>query len=329
MKHLLTFIMSLHLLKVAVAQTNLGMPVSPTILRQGISGAKWIYTNLDAAVQAAEPDDILYLSGGTFRLTNSLNKKVTIFGTGYRSDSARAMGKSEIILPFKLDAGAGSSYFCAIHFKGNIETQSTLSETVHFGRCRITGFLTTHLGQFDLRECVVGNVNLGAGSSLTTSNSVFERQLAANNGYLTAQNCVFLGYGDSQNDYVIKQFVATEVAHSIFLLKNPFLLQGGTPNSIRNNLVIGNNDRIIGLDADTSNVRQPFSYRNSIFTLRHDLFEEASNYRVQDPLYSNKGIYSGTSPKFRATPPIQLVEIQMEQMTQNTINLQVRLRNNE
>jgi hypothetical protein len=307
-----------------------GIPTTPTILRQSISGAKWIYTNLDAAVQAADMNDILYLSGGTFHLTAPLTKKVVLYGTGYHADSSRAVQKTVIIRDFKLGVGANSSFFCGIQFKGNITTDATMQETIYWNRCRLYGIATTHSALFELRECIVGMVQLFGQSTLTASNTVFEQRLVANSGYLSVQNSIFLGHGDAQaqNDFVIKQFVSTEITNSIILLKNPAFLQGGTPNAIRNNLLVGSNDRIIGLDADASNVRRPLSDRDNIFIRRHDVYEEASDFHLKPNVDTTKGVYSGSIPHFRATPPVHISHIEIREQNQNTLNLKVKVRTN-
>lgn len=62
------------------------------------AGMTTIYTDLNLAIQDAEPGSTLYLSGGGFLLNDAtkITKKLNIIGVGYRPDNDNAAGNTVI-----------------------------------------------------------------------------------------------------------------------------------------------------------------------------------------------------------------------------------------
>ena len=93
----------------------------PRIILQG-SGAPEVFTSVDSAVAAAQPNDKLYFSGGTFTTGDAgllIDKPLHFIGAGISPDSTNVTAITMLRTQdgdFVLTTGAGGSSFTGIHF---------------------------------------------------------------------------------------------------------------------------------------------------------------------------------------------------------------------
>lgn len=94
---------------------------NPRIVLQG-AGAPQVFTSIDSAVAAAQPNDKLYFSGGTFTTGNggiTLDKPLHWIGAGISPDSTNVTALTMLRTVngnFTFLTGAGGSSFTGIHF---------------------------------------------------------------------------------------------------------------------------------------------------------------------------------------------------------------------
>ena len=116
-------------------------------------GSSTIYfDNLDDAVNDALPGDLIVLSGGTYYLSDTLRKAVSIIGTGHFPDSASATGVSILDGNLILDEGCNNLYIDGLYLSGSIKfVYEEKSENVMIKRCNMNDltFGGSHFSQYD------------------------------------------------------------------------------------------------------------------------------------------------------------------------------------
>jgi hypothetical protein len=151
------------------------------IVLQG-SGAPQVFTDLGAAVVAAQPGDKLYLSGGTFSVTGDLvvDKPLHFIGAGIGPDSSSVTNTTAISTSGEtqvLTAATGSS-FTGIRFSNVMQYgdgSANYSPTgIVFQRCEFGSY-----------------ANLGAGSETSIDECLFRHRLYGNDGIAVVTRCIF------------------------------------------------------------------------------------------------------------------------------------------
>ncbi|MEN9612539.1 MAG: hypothetical protein RLZZ628_3353 [Bacteroidota bacterium] len=317
------------------AQTQV-YPVQAPIVRHVLGNPANVvtYMNLDTAITAASDGDVYYLHGGMpYSYSTTLNKRITMYGTGYNSDTSAAMGTSVVLGTFTLGANAKGSLFVGINFSVAITQNVNIAEPVYFRRCKFKYSSNNNTIQLDLRECIIEYISVGysQNSIVSASNCVFETYLSSYSGsyhnHFVANNSIFLGYQPGYNNIYgygfIMGFESTTVTNSIFFVNiNPSalttgnLLGGGTSAGIQNCLIVGDVAYLGSVDT-TSNIRKDLNtFKDNVFVKRDLLFlQNSSDYHLQaallnnaDVRYRNMGIYrfNGADYPFKATPPVHV-----------------------
>lgn len=191
----------------------------PRIVVQG-AGAPQVFTTITAALAAAQPNDKVYLSGGTFFSASafSITKTLHFFGAGIGPDSTAATGTTTVSTgagSISITTDAGGSTFTGIIFSpaGSLvygttslddDPQDILFERCVFTRPVALGTSNTNPGlpsSTDFKECVF-NSTLGGlpGVVATLERCVLDYQAGTgaevsgfSGGGLTLRHCVGLG----------------------------------------------------------------------------------------------------------------------------------------
>ncbi|HRN36481.1 MAG TPA: hypothetical protein PLL18_06180 [Flavobacteriales bacterium] len=200
----------------------------PRIVVQG-AGAPQVFTDLAAAIAAAQPNDVLYCSAGTFSYTGGLqiDKSLHFIGAGIHPDSTAATGTTSFYRsgggndPLYILQSASGSTFTGIYFDNNgggntnwrmiaygTDATNDQAGNILFQRCRfrssrinlafepsnsspaMAGLTTT----FD--ECVISAVIYGGNRGVVATRCILDQAgtITANNaGFTTVDHCVFLG----------------------------------------------------------------------------------------------------------------------------------------
>lgn len=228
----------------------------PRIVVQG-AGAPQVFSTINAALAAAQPNDRVYLSGGNFNSATAITIGMPLhfFGAGIAPDSTSATGITTLSTGagnIAITTAASGSTFTGIIFSpaGNIVYGTTSMDddptSMVFERCTFTrpvalGISNTNPAgpsSTDFRECVLySNFNGLAGVTATLERCVFDLQLGTgaevsgfDGGGLTLRHCVCLGtrIGNSSG---------CMVENSIFTRTSaPFWQSGGA--ILTNNLLV-------------------------------------------------------------------------------------------
>ncbi|HMQ76669.1 MAG TPA: right-handed parallel beta-helix repeat-containing protein [Flavobacteriales bacterium] len=235
------------------------------IVVQG-TGAPQVFTDLDQAVAAAQPEDKLYFSGGTFPYTGGLvlDKPLHFIGAGIIPDSAQTTGVTTlngvtVNEPLYILTQATGSTFTGIRFTrtqwdgspnttsvmfGNSITNDAPTDVV-FQRCWFQRHLV--LGQPNspaantnttIDECILLGLLVGENHTATVTRSIVahgSNQVAIASflaGGLTVENCVVLG--TIQNTYgaiIRNSVIRTNGGYSTYGCANCVLEHNITPNT--------------------------------------------------------------------------------------------------
>lgn len=129
------------------------------------------FASLQEAVAAAHAGDTIYIPGGGFSYSGTIDKTLHWCGVGHYPDSTAATGKTVITSSLTFDGNCDSSSFEGIEFSGSLAFGSNDNEAVgiRVKRCRVKGslyFRSTNdisAGRPDLdvrvSECVLGSVD--------------------------------------------------------------------------------------------------------------------------------------------------------------------------
>ena len=179
---IILFLSALALMTSASAQT-------PRIVVQGNSTPQ-VFSSIYDALAAAQPNDKLYFSGGSFLADTGFTLSIPLhfIGAGMHPDSTNVTGATILTTgfggAFRYTTGAGGSSFTGINFDPDDQlrygTGASDDDPVDmvFERCSFQTFV--YLGSVE-----------GAASSSVFNECVFYRQLQGLGGAATVDRCVF------------------------------------------------------------------------------------------------------------------------------------------
>ena len=202
------------------------------------NGTAQTFDDLNEAIAAASAGDTLYLPGGGFSISSTIDKTLHWHGVGHYPDSTAATGHTQITTyDVYFSGNCDNSTFEGIYFQHNVRFGSDGNECtgIKMKRCRIIGTLylrytdNTESGNpdlaFHLSECVTGSIDANLGMNIRLEknlifgtftefrqsyfnhNSINTRQ-TSNRVINNCQNCQFTNnifaynygfYGDSRN----------------------------------------------------------------------------------------------------------------------------------
>jgi hypothetical protein len=170
-----------------------------------------ITTTLTDAIALAQPDDKIYLPGGYFSHTATIDKPVHIIGTGFQ-DGMNITGKTTINGNLTLSDLANGSKFEGFYLTDWFYSTTSISN-ITIKRCNMLGTAPAIGGatwnNTSIVNCVAREyVNLGElsygvyGQNNTISNSFINRLVLAQ--YSTIKNCIIPGFVESCDNLTIQ-----------------------------------------------------------------------------------------------------------------------------
>ena len=183
------------------------------------------YYNLDAAINAANPNDYIYIPGGGWTISVGITKPLKIIGAGFHPDSSQVTGATMISGNMYFDNNTQGTELSGFFLTGNIGTISWSNDT--------------------LRNFLISKVNI---NQIIPSSAVYTGQ------WTRMQNCIL------RHSVVRTFFYGSNPASSGNLIENSILTGFyAIDNSvIRNCIITGWNTESYGLLNSTT-------IKNSIF----------------------------------------------------------------
>jgi len=127
----------------------------PTIVLQNITTR--VFSNINDAINAANSGDTLYVPGGGFSVSATVDKTLHWIGVGHYPDSTLATGQSKIVSAVSFTGNCDNSTFEGIDFTSTFSIGSADNEleNIIMKRCRVRGTLY-------LRTSTTGTPNINA-----------------------------------------------------------------------------------------------------------------------------------------------------------------------
>src|ERR1039458_328090 len=140
-------------------------------------GTNTFYSTLDSAIAMANSGDNIYLPGGSFTITNPIDKEVHIYGTGHNPDSTLATHQTTIQGNIVLITGASNSSFTGLmnsNFWCGTNASNEDVDNIKITRCNGSIYLSGYSTNWLVTECVLGNIQGNSYASVyAQSNSFF------------------------------------------------------------------------------------------------------------------------------------------------------------
>lgn len=243
------------------------------------SGAPQVFTSIDSAVAAAQPNDKLYFSGGTFTSSNQgllIDKPLHFIGAGISPDSSNVTAITMLRTEnenFTLTTEASGSSFTGIHFyphngtlfAGKIlrfgtNNTNDAPQDVVFERCVFQCYValgartsgnsadpTPPASSSSFNECIFyGEVNGSGITSTTFTNCDFAWYISdfIPSG-LFIDHCIVRAFIYNSDGFIAKNSVILDTDHGSYQstgIMNNCLLVSGTPGTgVGSNVTATNN----------------------------------------------------------------------------------------
>jgi hypothetical protein len=274
----------------------------PVTVLQHNGNAQIFYgqSSLIAAYNAAVNGDTLYLSAGAFNPPASINKGLTIIGSGHFPDSATFKRRTTILSDMYLNAGSDNStlegiyligwvYLCANDPLNNIVFKRSNIIDIEFQSTSIAA----KKSNITISECYMASIRAGNSvSNLVIEKNIFEQSIGRIDSSAIIRNNLFIRSSQSQLFWTDNS-----------IIENNIFLDDGTEHfGDCNNNTFSNNIFIISSAAvDFNNTTSGNSGNiesNNYFTVPQssifinqtgNLIDYSHNYHLQNP-----GAYLGT-----------------------------------
>lgn len=186
------------------------------------SEAKADFTSLSEALKSLEVfnGDTLYLDSGCFVPGTSINKSVTIIGTGFNL-SGSPIKEAVIGSALTIQASNVKVEGCVINDYVRFTAETVANVT--FERCRILGeinyFSSSNISCVKFLSCYLGKeISLNyKGNNFVISNSIIRGQLSGLNSATITNNVIVYNGKDSKTDYALVEIKNSSISNNIII----------------------------------------------------------------------------------------------------------------
>lgn len=235
------------------------------------------------AYDSSAVGDTIYLSGGSFNVPATIDKKLMIFGAGHYPDSTPVTSKTFLLSGFTLGENADGFHLEGVEVQGTITFTSNKSiDNVIFKYCKINGDLvisgTSNPSNYITIICVViKNVNLQNAQNVGIYNSIIGGQIT-NTNYNVIENNIMM-YTTTSTSTAVISGNWNFINNNIFLSTSLYI--NGISNQVRNNIFVASSPNL-GTNPITSNNYYPVIQNNIFLNQSGNDFNYSHNYHLQD-----------------------------------------------
>ncbi len=193
------------------------------------SEAKADFTSLSDALGSLEVfnGDTLYLDSGCFVSGTTINKSVTIIGTGFNLAGSPV---KEAVIGSNLEIAAADVKVEGCVINGAVQLSAAKAKDVTFERCRIlnvvdrsSGSLYVINGPVKFLSCFLGkgiSINAQEGSNFVLSNNIIRGKLSNLNSATITNNVIVYDGDDSKTDYALVNITNSNISNNIIINTN-------------------------------------------------------------------------------------------------------------
>lgn len=279
-----------------------------------------LYESLDDAINEADPGSVIYLPGGSLRISDNtkVTKKLTIMGVSHRVDVDNADGATLISGHISFDSGSDGSALMGVYLTGNVNigTAEASVDNVLVRYCDMNEYYVhnSQCNGLKLNQCYIRNGVHGGSSKAQITNCILN--------YVEQIN-----EGDISNNIMWVAWVVFRQVHGSTIYKNIIINPSYVESNCSNNLTLRN--MFINGDWGTDCVNlQNVEWK--------DVFEDPSygiNYRSKFKFktdyqqYNDIGIYGGETgfSDSQLAPMPRIVSKKVNERTDGTGKLQIEV----
>lgn len=187
-----------------------------------------VYNNIDDAFENAVYGDTIYLPGGVFALSSeqqTQNKKLTIIGAGYNTDSTLATSPTYISHGMTFKGNSDGTYITGIQFNGTIYLGDATDDAmdVKIERCYVSSivlravYTDTVDTNFEMNECVVYYIYGNNAKNALIQNCIIHNQVTNFNQSVFSHNIFTNIATNYYSDYYLFKYIdECMIADNIF-----------------------------------------------------------------------------------------------------------------
>ncbi|MBK9636550.1 MAG: hypothetical protein IPO63_01545 [Bacteroidetes bacterium] len=310
------------------------------------NGTPTFFASLDSAIIASQNGDTIYVPGGSFNLTTSINKILHVFGVGHNPDSTLATDRTVISGGVNLLSGASGGSLTGIYFQSGTTYntgQILFSDNVigyKISRCYISGGISCDSAgttNIVISECMIGEYSL----CFTCSNWYSISMLTSVNNLIS--NNITKAKVRAKESSILNNILLNNSNDALScnscLIENNIAISNSTNYHsscvFHNNINLGVNG-VVGNGNQGSNNYLGIQF-NPLFVNYSGVLDYTSNFHlVQGSLYINAGfdgtdigIYGGLYPWKEGSVPfnphIQLKNIANTTDANGNLNINIQV----
>ena len=279
-----------------------------------------LYTDLNEAINNADAGSILYLSGGSFQVSDNtkITKKLSIIGIGHRSTSDNVDGNTIIMGNLNFGQGSDGSVLTGIYSGSRVYIYC---DNILIRYCRIDAIMAgNYRNNISINQNYVNHID-GAGSVLNVTNNIIHIIHRIDGGRITNN---IIERSQSPGIQLIKNSI---IKNNIILSDDCYVFIGSnnTDNIVSNNIApisFGENCIVLA------------DIQGALFVGPNNGVNASSNFHLKGSAGKNAGtdgtdigIYGGeTGFKDNALPPgPRIVSKKIGEQTDENGNLSIEL----
>jgi hypothetical protein len=272
-----------------------------------------LYTDLNLAIKGANAGSIIYLSGGGFKINDSIKikKKLTIIGVGHRFDNEHADKNTLVSGNLFFEESSDGSAVMGIYLSGNIYigTGSQAVNTFLVRYCNINAIDVRNSAcqHIQINQNYIRGGSNGGGSTITFTNNILH-SVGGINGGVVNHNVITNGGGASNSQVKDNIFLNGEISSSV-------TSHNMSKNTVGDKCVVVTDWEEV-LEGPNNGVNPTSNYK-----LKGNTGKGAASDGT------DIGIYGGTGFKDSALPPIhRIVFKSIPDRTDENEQLQIQVR---
>jgi hypothetical protein len=320
------FLFSIFMAMAAVTSVNVNAQQISVVAPGGTTR---LFTDLNTAISEAADGSTVYLSGGSFRISDEakITKKLNIIGIGHKAGNDNADGNTFIVGNLFFEGGADASLVMGVYLNGTVHigTAQTAVNSVQVRLCFITGSIQVR--NADCMDTIInqnyiqGNSSGGNSNIKFTNNILFGIQTV--NGGVIEHNIIayYLGSYFNGNTSSSAPIINSQIKNNIYLRNN---------NIYTSNCIVTNNMYTTTFGDNCITV----SNWDDVFEGPNNGINPSSNFALKGSEGKNAGtdgtdvgIYGGSGFSDTAMPPgPRIVSKRVAEQTDANGNLHVEIK---
>lgn len=279
-----------------------------------------LYESLDEAITEADPGSVIYLPGGSLRISDDtkVTKKLTIMGVSHRVDVDNADGATLISGNISFDSGSDGSALMGVCLTGNVNIGSAEAsvDNVLVRYCDMNEYFAhnSQCNGLKLNQCYIRNGVHGGNSKAQITNCILK--------------CVeYINEGDISNNIIWGSWNTFWEVRGSTIYKNIIIDPVHVEGNCTNNLTFRNMFRNGDWGTDCVNL-QGAEWKDVFEDPSYGIYYKSNfKFKTAYQQYNDIGIYGGETgfSDSQLAPMPRIVSKKVNERTDGTGKLQIEV----